>query len=455
MSKTIGIVLALQDKCTPQLKKVAEQIGITEKELKKADAQLKKVSKELGTGLKNACRTAAIGISALTGATALMVKNTVETGDKIDKLSQKLGLSRAGFQELDFILTQNGANIDSLQSGMKTLTNSMNGVLNGNKSAIQLFRSLGVSVKDASGKVKTQEQVLKECISALQKLPDGAQKAALANQLFGRSGSELMPLLNNSAKSVEELEKRYKELGLGLSDDAVNAAVKFKDTQDQLARSFQALGMQLGSEVLPVIQEVADTIIKNMPQIKAAVSPVLKGIANSIKFVCDHANILIPVATGLLATFMAYQSITKVIAIVKTLQTAIAAVNVVQGIWNALLLANPIGLVAVAIGVLVGGIVLLWKNWDRVVASVKSAWEWLSNSKVGQAVAALNPVVFITTQLIKNWDKIVELVQKAVNGVKSFLGLSPKNSAPKVDGSHANGLSSVPFDGYIAELHKG
>jgi len=401
MSKTIGIVLALQDKCSPQLKKIAENIGITEKELKRANKQIQQVSKEFSQGFKTACTTAVVGISAVSGATALMVKNTIEAGDKIDKMSQKLGLSREGYQELDYILSQNGMSIDTLQGGMKTLSNAMSGANNGNKSSIALFKSLGVSVKDSSGKLKSQEQVLKECISALQKMPEGAQKATLANKLFGKSGSELMPLLNQGAKSVDELQKKYKELGLGMSDDAVNSAVKMQDTFDDISRSFQAFGFEIASELMPTIQEVADKIISNLPKIKATVTPILSGIANSVKFLADNINWLIPIATAVLATFVAYQTISKTIAIVNTLTKAIEAVNIVQGIWNALMIANPIGLIAVGVGALIGVLVLLWQNWDKVVEAVKRAWDWLSNSRIGQAVVAMNPLLFLTTQLIK------------------------------------------------------
>src|SRR5690606_39491274 len=63
---------------------------------------------------------------------------------------------------------------------------------------------LGVSVKDASGNVKDQETIFNESVVALQNMEDGTEKAKLANDLFGRSGAEMMPLLNGAAGRSEE-----------------------------------------------------------------------------------------------------------------------------------------------------------------------------------------------------------------------------------------------------------
>jgi len=423
MSKTVGIVLALEDKCSPKLKEIADKIGITEKELKRANKAITDFSNKLGNGLANAAKVAGAGMLAVGAAIGATIAKTTEQGDKIDKMSQKMQMSRQTFQELDYVFSQNGADISIMQTGMSKLAKTMDGAKTGAKANVQTFQRLGISLRDTNGRMKTTENVMFEALDKLQKMPEGAEKSTLAMQLFGKSATELAPLLNGNAKSVSELRQKFNDLGMGMSDEAINASVRYKDTMESLNRSFQGIMYSVGAEFLPIVQSVADTIQNNMPQIRAAVMPVFQGIGNAIKFVANNLNILIPIATACVSAFVAFKVINGVITTIQTLRSVIQAVTVVQGVWNALMLANPIGLIAVGVGALIGAITLLVINWDKVTGAVK----------------------------------------RAIEAVKNFLHIKPKNvkvetettENKKVDGSHANGLSNVPFNGYIAELHKG
>lgn len=284
MSKTVGVILALQDKCSPQLKKVADALGLTEKQAKKLYNNTVKLSKQMKNNLRNASIAVAAGLSAVAGASAVMVNHAMEAGDRIDKMSQKMQMSRQTFQELDYVFSQNGADISMMQTGMSKLAKAMEGAKNGTKGNVKTFKDLGISIKNSNGQLKSSEDVMFEAISKLQKMPDGAHKTALALQLFGKSATELQPLLNGNAKSVDELRKKYKDLGMGMTDEQINASVKFKETLDTIQRTFMGLGNQIGADLLPMLQQVADKLIENMPKIKATVTPILMGVINVSKF---------------------------------------------------------------------------------------------------------------------------------------------------------------------------
>lgn len=373
MGRTIGLIMALQDKCSPNVKKIAENLGITEKEAKKLNAQIGKLSKDLGGKLKNASIAVGAGLSAVVATAGVLVNKTIETGDRIDKMSQKIGMSRKAFQEWDYIMSQNGGSVESLQMGYKTLSTQMDGVRKGSKDATAIFNKLGVAVKDNNGQLRSQEDVFNDSIRAIQKITNPTEKAIVAQKLFGKSAMDLKPLLNQTAGSVDELRKRAGELGLIMSDDAVNASVKLQDTIDDIQRTFSAFGTQIGAELMPIIQDLADELINHLPEIKATLTPVMQGLSNTIKFLIKNFDGVIFVATACLSAFMAFQAISGVIKTIQILNTVIKAVSVAQGVWNALMLANPIGLIATGIGLLIGGIVLLIKNWDKVTESVKKA----------------------------------------------------------------------------------
>lgn len=450
MSKTIGLVLALKDECSPKLKEVADKIGVTEKELKRANQAISKFQKEIGTGIKNACKVAMVGLGALTGATVMTINHTREYADRVDDMSKQIGLSKKGFQEWDYIIKRFGGNIEGLKMGMKTLVTQTINANSGNKAAIANFQKLGISIKNNNGQLKKQEQLFEEVVAKLQKYPDGVAKAKLANDLFGRSGADLMPMFKENATAISELKTEMEKLGIVMSDEQIEAANTCSDNIETIQRGFGVITMSLGNELIPTVNELAKTLISNMPQIKATVVPVFKAVASAVKFVIENINVLLPVASGLLSTFLAYQGITKAITTIKILKDAIAAVNVVQGIWNALMLANPIGLIAVGVGVLVGGIALLVANWDKVTKAVKTAIDAMKSFLKLQPsevkTVAKNPdanpqIKYVVDSNGRTWDKNQYKIQ---NG-----------RAVKINGSHANGLANVPFNGYVAELHKG
>ena len=374
MSKTVGLILAMQNQVSPQLKKIAESLNMTDKEFKKLQNQVKKAGNEVKKSfneMKNACAPIIAGFGAMAAAGGMMINKTVEAGDRIDKMSQKIGLSRESFQKWDYVLSQSGTDIEKMQVGMKTMSQQMVASTKNGSEAQKMFKMLGVNVKDANGNFKSQEQTFEEIIRAFQRMPDGIQKANLAQKLFGKTGSELRPLLNGVRGNIDELTQKFDDLGLGMSDSAVDSAVKFKDTMDTVQRSLQGAMYQVGADILPSIQAVADSFINNMPKIKATVMPIMNAIANVFKFCAEHIELLTDIATFAITTFAAFKTIMVIVSVVKTFTAVIQAITIAQGIWNAVMLANPIGIVAVAIAGLIGGIVLLVKNFDKV----KAVWQ--------------------------------------------------------------------------------
>ena len=177
-----------------------------------------------------------------------MADEASAAGDKIDKQSQALGMSRKAYQEWDYILSQSGASIDSLGVSMKTLNSA---VLSDSKDTREVFKSLGLSMEELNG--LTQESQFERVVRAFQQLPAGAEKSALAVKLFGRNGQDLLPLLNSSADSIDEMRKNAQELGLIMSDEAVDAAVAYNDALDDMDRTFKAVKYAVGTEFLPVL----------------------------------------------------------------------------------------------------------------------------------------------------------------------------------------------------------
>ena len=247
--------------------------------LAKTDKAAGGVGDKLGKGVKAAGKFAVgMGAAMATAGAAVfaLAKKTSETTDRIDKMSQQLGLSRTGFQEWEYVLSQNGVSMDSMSIGMKTLAQKMGDVVAGTGPGVALFEQLGVAVTDSTGAVKTQEEVFGEAITALQNMEDGIVKADLAQQLFGRSGQELLPTLNLTAEATAALKQQATDLGLVLSDETVDAGVNFTDTMNQLQRTLGGLLANALGPLLPMINDLAQEFIKILPSLMAFIQPLLE-----------------------------------------------------------------------------------------------------------------------------------------------------------------------------------
>ena len=232
-----------------------------------------KVAQAFGTAAKAGAGLAA-GVAAAGTALYGMATKSANTSDHIDKMSQKIGISRQAYQELDFICSQSGANVDNLRVGMKTLTNQMGQAASGTGDAAEVFQRLGLSVTDSSGQMKSQEEMLWETLDALQGVENQTERATLANQLFGKSGSDLMPLVNGARGSIGDMRDEAHDLGLVLSDETIDSGVVFTDTVDKIQRSLSAVATNIGAEVMPIVQQVLDWVLVNMPTIQKVIGTV-------------------------------------------------------------------------------------------------------------------------------------------------------------------------------------
>lgn len=164
------------------------------------------------------------------------------------------------------------------------------------------------------------------------------------------------------------------------------------------------------------------------------ITNAINGVGKAIDWTKQNANWLIPVLGGVVATFAAFSILNTVKGWMVAYRAVTQGMTLAQWALNVAMNANPLGLVALAIGVLIGAGIALYKNWDTVKVKLGEFWNYLKET----------------------WQKIRELLK---NPLKGFVNLFQKNSenggGSKVDGSHYSGLARVPKDGYIAELHKG
>lgn len=252
-------------------------------------------TKSMMSGFKKSFLIGTAAVAGLTTAAVGFAKKASDATDRIDKMSQKTGISRKAFQEWDFILSQTGTDIAILQTGVKTLSRAADEAAQGTESYSDAFNRLGVSVKDANGEMKSQEDLLFDTITALSQMENQTERSAVASELLGKSATELAPLLNAGAGSIEEMKQQASDLGLVLGDDVIDAGVKMTDTMDQIKRSLGAVGTEVGGALLPMFQTMLDWVVMNIPAIRETIGNVFNYISPLIMSIVDFVKNNLPI----------------------------------------------------------------------------------------------------------------------------------------------------------------
>ena len=253
MANSLSVVINGKEFVSPEAKKAGDSLSTLHKA---SDTAMN----AMATGAKVAAGAFTAAVGAVGALTASAVK-VAGVGDNIDKMSQKLGMSREAYQEWDFIMSQSGSSVDSLQASMKTLADAAVEASNGSEKYAGTFDALGVSVTDANGKMKNQETLFNEIVVALSGVEDTTTRTALASDLLGKSATELGPLLNGGSDALDNMRSKAHELGLVISDETVDAGVRLTDTMDQMKRVMATVGAEAIGPLLPALDSIGQAFI--------------------------------------------------------------------------------------------------------------------------------------------------------------------------------------------------
>ena len=251
--------------------------------------------KAIGSAIKAVGEAAVDGVKKIASA----INETADAGDEIDKFSQKLGMSAEAYQKWDYILGLAGVEVTSMTTGMKTLTNQIDNAKNGTSGAAEKFAALGISMEQL--RELSREDIFAAVVTGFQGMADSTERAALANDLFGKSGQELTPLFNATAEATAEEMRAAEELGFVMSNEAVAASAAYKDSLNTLQRTFDGLRNNLAGEFLPSITTVMDGVTMILSgKTDEGIETIRKGIEDF----SEQAREMGPIAEDMLNLFV-------------------------------------------------------------------------------------------------------------------------------------------------------
>jgi len=259
-----GISTALKevDGLEGSVKKLSKQIGQLGNNLNKAGSFL---TKNLTAPLTVA--TAAIGALAL---------KTGQYAGELSSLHQETGMSTDSLQEFAHVAKAAGGSSDGLFGSIIALQNKLPDLAKGTGDASKALSDLGVNVTNADGSYRDMNELFPEIISKLQGIDDVTTRNTIATEIFGKKSKELASFMGMSSTEMSKLRTEAHTLGLVMSDDAIKSADDFRIGIEKLKEQIGAIGREIGSKVIPVLNETF------IPLLQSTLIPALKTAADAV-----------------------------------------------------------------------------------------------------------------------------------------------------------------------------
>jgi uncharacterized membrane protein YkgB len=343
-------------------------------------------------------------------------------GDQVAKMAKRTGLSVETLSELRFVATQTGTEFESLEMAFRKMQRSIYDAGRGLSTPVDALGDLGLTFADLDG--LSPEEQFKLLADRISMIEDPTRKAAIAMTLFGRTGTNLLPMFASGARGIEVLQAEARRLGLTMSGEDAAAAEEFTDALDRLWKVVKMGVFHVGAALAPTLQKVADTITALSVQVSAWMNENRAVIATVLKVVV--AIIAVGVAITLLGTTISIFAgvlgafitvITTVVLVIKTLGAVL------------LFLVSPIGIVIAAVAGLAayliyatdaGAKALSWLGQKFMVLKddALKAYQGIADALAAGDIGLAVKVLWLTIKM--EWTRGTNFLEKMWLGFRGF-----------------------------------
>lgn len=259
--------------------------GSFETDLNRAAKLSEQRSKEIEKSFSGMGTAIGLGVAGALTAAVAAGSHAIDQLANLDDLTQKTGASVERLSQIQQTATAFGQDFGEVDSAISRLAKGMATVESESNKTQKALAAIGVSAKDASGSLRDPAEVLVDVAKALQGYEDSANKAALVNDLFGKSGANLLPFLNDLSENVDTFK--------GVSAEAAAEAAKFQDQINGLKAQFEVLVQEIVSNVLPAINSLLKDLTDGTKIAGSFTSAILTfGSINPFKSQADNLQTL-------------------------------------------------------------------------------------------------------------------------------------------------------------------
>lgn len=384
-----------------EIRGLNKALGNTENQAKQtggALGRLKGAAGGIGTVLGGLVPAA--GVAGL----AALGKRAIDTADNLNDLSQRTGVSVENLSRFGAAAKDSGSSVEEVSKAMGKLAR---GVVDPASKANEALKSIGISSTDAKGKIRGMDQIMLDLADKFQKMPNGAEKTALAMQLFGKAGANLIPMLNQGRPALEQYAAT-------IDTKMAQAADKFNDAINAVALKLAGPFNQAIMAILPTITQFAQgfaNLVSAFSQLPQPLQQIIFGLGA----IAIAIGVLSPILTPIISAF--------------TLLGGLRIGATIAG-WAPVFV--QIGEALLVFGRIVLGIFTGPFGWIALLIAVGIAI-YTFRDQIGQAFQAIGQILQTAAAGFKAVfiDPVANAFKAMVDGIKSlFSGLAQALAAP-------------------------
>lgn len=215
---------------------------------------------QIGTAIGASIGTAAVGLGVALG-------HAFHQADELGKMAQRIGIPVEQLSGLRLAADLSGVSMENLGTSIGRLSRNMSEIAGGaTNTASRAFQALRISVTNSDGSLKTSAQIMDEVADRFRSMQDGAGKTALAIAIFGRSGAQMIPMLNQGAEALREAREEAEQLGLVVSRRTALAAEAFNDNLRRLRLVTEGVALQLTAQLAPAFAQFTGQMVEAAKQ---------------------------------------------------------------------------------------------------------------------------------------------------------------------------------------------
>ena len=213
-----------------------------------------------------------VGLAAVAaaGALGLLVKKSFDYIDTLGKTASRTGIATETLQAFQLAAIESGTTVEQTQKGLEKFARSIGDAGRGLKTQADIFKDLGVNIKNSDGSLKSFEGILKETADGLGELGSEAERATVLANLFGRAGIQFSEIFRNGSEGLDGFIDRAKTLGIILDEQTIRNVEKFNDSVSVIGLQLGAVKNQVFAAFVPALQAISTELSDNLTKANAA-----------------------------------------------------------------------------------------------------------------------------------------------------------------------------------------
>ncbi len=185
-----------------------------------------------------------------------------ETGDNIAKMAMRTDWAAESLSELRYVAKISGTELGAFELGTRRLSKAIVDASEGSAEYAENFEALGLSAKDLRD-LSPEEQFWAVAMS-LADMDDPTKKAAIALELFGRTGTQMLPMLAEGREGIEKLRQDAHDLGVTFDETSAPATEAFMDALTNVTEGVNGIKFAIAEVLGPEITDLLENKIKPM-----------------------------------------------------------------------------------------------------------------------------------------------------------------------------------------------